>query len=276
MPAVFQPFEGLSASDFANFPAIYLQIATIIWARYFVIAGAFMFLLWGRPPEKVSATRLAARRPTRPEFQHEITMSIISSAIYAIAGALVFLAWQAGGTAIYADIGGVAGIAYIPASILFYLFLHDTYFYWTHRAMHTPALFRATHLTHHKSRQPTAWAAFSFHPWEAAISAWLLPLTTFFVPIHEGAVLFLLVFMTYCSVANHAGWEVLPRRWLETPVGRRLITASHHNVHHTNYRTNYGLYFRFWDLLCGTDRGLAEPAGPLPEGRTGAVADAAG
>jgi sterol desaturase/sphingolipid hydroxylase (fatty acid hydroxylase superfamily) len=26
---------------------------------------------------------------------------------------------------------------------------------------------------------------------------------------------------------------------------------------HSHYRCNYGLYFRFWDRLCGTDRGLA-------------------
>ncbi|MFM8542576.1 MAG: fatty acid hydroxylase family protein, partial [Chakrabartia sp.] len=25
---------------------------------------------------------------------------------------------------------------------------------------------------------------------------------------------------------------------------------------HDSYRGNYGLYFRFWDRLCGTDLGL--------------------
>ena len=30
--------------------------------------------------------------------------------------------------------------------------------------------------------------------------------------------------------------------------------------HHEEYRCNYGLYFRFWDRLCGTDRGLSPNA----------------
>lgn len=253
-----------TSSIASEFAIIYAQLTLIIWARYFVIAGAFMALLWGRPETRVSAVRLAERRPKRAEMAYEIRMSAISSAIYAIPGAIVYLAWENGGTAIYSEISGFWGWVYIPISAAFYLFLHDTYFYWTHRAMHLPALFKATHLAHHKSRQPTAWAAFCFHPWEAAISAWLLPATTFFVPIHEGAVLFLLVVMTFFGVANHAGWEIYPRSWLKTSLGRCLITASHHNVHHTNYRTNFGLYFRFWDRVMGTDVGLAEPAGPLP------------
>ncbi len=242
--------------DIAELPDVWAQLTGIIWARYFVIAGLFYWLLWGRPASRVSARRLADRAPTAPVVRHEIVMSLISSAIYAAPGALVVAAWNNGGTAIYTDVGGPLGVLYMPISILLYLFIHDTYFYWTHRAMHHPALFRAMHLTHHRSRQPTPWAAFSFHPWEAIISAWVLPAVAFVIPIHVYAVFALLIFITYCSVANHAGWEILPRGFLNSSIGRQLITASHHNLHHTNYGANLGLYFRFWDHVCGTDAGL--------------------
>lgn len=244
----------------ADTAVIYLQLTAIIWARYFLIAGLFYFLLWGRPEEKVSARRLAERRPEAKTVRHEITMSLASSAIYALPGAIVFEAFQNGGTAIYAGpVTTLWGWLYLPVSVLIYLLIHDAYFYWTHRLMHHPKLFRATHLAHHRSRQPTPWAAFSFHPWEAIISAWILPAAAFFIPIHVGAVLFVLVVMTFCSVANHAGWEIVPESWLKGPFGAHLISASHHNVHHTNYEANYGLYFRFWDRLMKTDRGMAEP-----------------
>ena len=243
-----------------DFLVLWALLVAIIWARYFVIAGLFHFLLWGRPEDKVRARKLAKRRPTREVVQHEITMSLTTSLIYALPGAIVMTAYQAGGTAIYAGpLENLAGIVYLPISLLIYLFLHDTYFYWSHRVMHAPALFRATHLTHHRSRHPTPWAAFSFHPYEAIISAWLLPLAAFFIPIHIGVVFTLLIVMTYASVANHAGWEIVPRPLLDGRLGRWLITASHHNVHHTDYDANYGLYFRFWDRLCGTDKGLARP-----------------
>ena len=237
----------------------YLILTAIIWARYFVVAGLFYVLLWKRPAHKVNARRLAAQPPKKDIMLYEIRMSLISSAIYAIPGAIVMEHFKAGGTAIYTDITGFWGWVYVPISVMAYLFIHDTYFYWTHRAMHHPKLFRATHLTHHRSRQPTPWAAFSFHPWEAIISAWLLPLVAFFLPIYAGAVFFLLIFMTLCSVVNHAGWEILPRFITEGWIGRVFISACHHNVHHQNYNANYGLYFRFWDQWMGTDEGLANP-----------------
>jgi sterol desaturase/sphingolipid hydroxylase (fatty acid hydroxylase superfamily) len=245
-----------------NFTTTFLQLTAIIWARYFLVAGIFYALLWGRPPEKVRARRLAARRPDFATMRFEVMMSLTSSAIYAVPGAIVFETYKAGGTAIYSQIDGLAGWLYVPASVFFYLALHDAYFYWTHRLMHHPALFKATHLAHHRSRQPTPWAAFSFHPWEAISAAWLLPAAAFLVPIHVGAVMFLLIFMTFCSVSNHAGWEIFPERWMNGAFGRQVITASHHNLHHANYAANFGLYFRFWDRLMGTDKGFATLEAP--------------
>ena len=73
------------------------------------------------------------------------------------------------------------------------------------------------------------------------------------MPLHVGAALFILTLMTVASVLNHAGWEVFPNAWLRGPFGRQMITASHHHLHHSNFRVNFGLYFRFWDRVCGTD-----------------------
>jgi sterol desaturase/sphingolipid hydroxylase (fatty acid hydroxylase superfamily) len=82
-----------------------------------------------------------------------------------------------------------------------------------------------------------------------------------------GALLFILILMTVASVLNHTGFEVLPDRWLRGFVGRHLISAAHHNLHHQRYRCNYGLYFRFWDRLTGTD--VLESAYDFLGARTG-------
>jgi sterol desaturase/sphingolipid hydroxylase (fatty acid hydroxylase superfamily) len=244
------------------FAATYAALVGLIWARYFLVAGLFYWLLWGRPEEKVRADRLAAQRPTRGTVSFEIRMSLLSSVIYAVPGAMVIEAYKAGGTQIYTSLATPLEWVWIPVSIFIYLAIHDTYFYWTHRAMHHPKLFRAMHLAHHRSRHPTPWAGFSFHPWESIISAWPLPLATFFIPIHIGAVIFVLVVMTIAGIANHAGWEVLPRSLIHSAFGRHVITATHHNLHHTDYNANYGLYFRFWDKLMDTDKGLSKPFTP--------------
>ena len=65
-----------------------------------------------------------------------------------------------------------------------------------------------------------------------------------------------LLVMSVMGVANHMGWEMFPDRLVSGPIGNWIITASHHQRHHERYECNYGLYFRLWDRLCGTDRGL--------------------
>ena len=84
----------------------------------------------------------------------------------------------------------------------------------------------------------------------------MIPVLVLVVPLHVAALGVVLTVMTVMGVTNHMGWELFPRRLVLGPAGRWLITASHHQRHHERYRCNYGLYFRFWDRLCGTDSGI--------------------
>ena len=108
------------------------------------------------------------------------------------------------------------------ASVPVYLFIHDTYFYWTHRMMHHPKIFPVMHKVHHESRQPTPWAGFSFHPTESMLGAAILPVMALLIPIHVSAILFILVLMTIVSVTNHSGFELLPDRLVRGFVGPQL------------------------------------------------------
>ena len=233
----------------------FLGLSAIIIARYFLIVAPIHWALWTREPKK--ARRLSRRDPTRATITNEIRLSTLSAFIYAFPAAIVLEMWKAGGTAIYGGVPQGAGEwLWIPASAANYLFAQDTWFYFSHRLMHHPKLFKHTHAGHHRSVQPTPWASFSFDPVEAASMAWLLPVMALFVPIHWATALVILMLMTINAVFNHAGWEVYPKRWVEGGWGRHVITASHHNLHHTKFSGNYGLYFRFWDRVMGTDRGL--------------------
>jgi sterol desaturase/sphingolipid hydroxylase (fatty acid hydroxylase superfamily) len=66
------------------------------------------------------------------------------------------------------------GWGYFFISVAVMLVLHDAYFYWTHRAMHRPRLFKVFHRVHHLSTNPSQWAAFAFHPLEAVVEAGIL------------------------------------------------------------------------------------------------------
>jgi lathosterol oxidase len=228
-----------------------LELTAIIAVRYLLIAGPVHALLWRRG-NAGKPGRLNRDAPRPAVIRHELTLSLISSPIYALPAALAYEAWKMGGTAVYLDVGRY-GWPWLIASGLIYLAVQDTYYYWLHRAMHLPAVFRFVHAGHHRSRQPTAFASFSFDILEAALTAWLLPALTFFVPIHPAVILVLLTVMTVAAVLNHSGWEVLPDKFVRGPIGGWLITATHHSAHHTRFTCNYGLYSRAWDRLMGTD-----------------------
>jgi sterol desaturase/sphingolipid hydroxylase (fatty acid hydroxylase superfamily) len=223
----------------------------IVGVRYLITSGLFAWI--------TARVRPGAYAGLDHQIRKEIGWSLLSAAIYGVPAGVVAWGWQQyGWTRIYTDAGAYP-LWWMPLSLLIYLFLHDTWFYWTHRWMHLPGPFRVAHAVHHASRPPTAWAAMSFHPVEAVTGAVVIPALVFFVPIHIGMLAAVLTIMTVMGVTNHMGWELFPRRLVESRVGHWLITASHHNRHHESYKCNYGLYFRVWDHLCGTDKGLSSP-----------------
>jgi len=220
--------------------------------RYLAMAGAVYALIWKRAPGKVGGHRLNPDAPRAAVIRHELRLSLLSSWIYALPAALAYEAWKHGGTLVYLDVGQY-GWPWLFASAAIYLVVQDTYYYWLHRLMHVKSLFRYVHAGHHRSRQPSPFASFSFDALEAALNAWVMPALVFIVPIHPAVILVLLTLMTVLAVLNHSGWEVLPDWLVRGPLGAWLISATHHSAHHTRYTCNYGLYFRAWDRLMGTD-----------------------
>lgn len=225
-----------------------IAMTLIVGLRYLAASAGFALATRLRHPGLYAGLDRQIRR--------EIGWSLASAAIYGIPAGIVAWGWQnLGWTRIYTDLHAWP-LWYLPVSVLLYLFAHDTWFYWTHRWMHLPALFRRYHAVHHASRPPTAWAAMAFHWGEALSGAIVIPLLVFAIPIHVTALGLVLTIMTVMGVTNHMGWEIFPAWMWRGPLGAWLITASHHQRHHERYGCNYGLYFRFWDRLCGTDQGL--------------------
>jgi Delta7-sterol 5-desaturase len=220
----------------------------IVGARYLMTSGLFAWIT-GRKHGGLYAG-------LEPQIRREIGWSLASAAVYGIPAGIAAWGWQnRDWTLIYTDPNAYP-LWYLPLSVLLALFAHDSWFYWTHRLMHRPWWFKKAHAVHHASRPPTAWAAMSFHPWEALTGAIVIPALAFVIPLHVGALGLVLLIMTLMGITNHMGWEMFPRFMVNGPLGKVLITATHHQRHHDDYRGNYGLYFRFWDRLCGTDLGL--------------------
>lgn len=226
-------------------------MTAIMAVRYLASSGFFAWLTHRVRPGHYSALR--------PQIAMEMRWSLLSAAIYGVPAGVVAWGWQQHGwTKIYTEWAAYP-LWWLPLTVLVYLFAHDTWFYWTHRLMHEPRVFRIAHAVHHASRPPTAWAAMSFHPLEAVTGAVVIPVLVLLIPIHVASLAVVLTVMTVMGITNHMGWEMFPHRLVQSRLGFWLITASHHHRHHEQYACNYGLYFRFWDHLCKTDRGLSAP-----------------
>ncbi|HEY7610671.1 MAG TPA: sterol desaturase family protein [Alphaproteobacteria bacterium] len=219
---------------------------------YILGAGLTYLLLW-----VVFRGRLAHRRidPAYPEARHlrrEILFSLASLAVFAVIGVGLTFAALAGWTRLYIDFGAY-GWFYWLASIAALLVLHDAYFYWTHRLMHHRLLFKQFHRLHHRSHNPSPWAAYAFAPPEAFVQGLFLTAASFVLPLHPTAILVFILHQIFRNALGHSGFEIYPAHWQRHPLLKWINTTSHHHLHHSKGRGNYGLYFLWWDRLMGTE-----------------------
>ncbi|MCB0416601.1 MAG: sterol desaturase family protein [Bdellovibrionaceae bacterium] len=224
----------------------------IVISRYALLSGALYFFFYRWRREALASTKIEARWPKPEVVRREILWSISTSAIMAVAGTAGLWAWAHGYTRVYLDIDEY-GWGYFFLSVPILMCLHEVYFYWTHRWLHLPWWFRKVHRIHHESVNPTPWAVFSFHPVEAGIQAVVLPVLVLFVPVHPAALLIFLTIMTVTGVLNHTGYEIYPKKLATSRMGRYVIGATHHYLHHRKFHCNFGLYVSVLDHWFGTE-----------------------
>jgi sterol desaturase/sphingolipid hydroxylase (fatty acid hydroxylase superfamily) len=233
----------------------YLEALPGAWlldtGRYAVAAStmAAMLAIWAA---RLAPRKLQSRNASGRDIRREILASLRSAMIFSLLGALVVVCSRRGWMTVYAG-NDRAGPVYLVLSLAAMLVVHDAYFYWTHRAMHHRRLFAFFHRTHHLSRTPTPWAAYAFSVPEAIVQGAFVPLFLIFVPMHALALFAFVAIQITRNVMGHAGIEVHPRAF---GPGRCLgwnNTTTYHDLHHELGRYNYGLYFRWWDRLMGTE-----------------------
>lgn len=241
-----------SFADPLWFIAATAAIFAVIMLRYFFVAGLF-YLVFFRWRAKQWKGRTIIDRNYKPrQMKTEVKWSTITTLIFSVFGAISLVLWQQGYLKVYTNVHKYP-LWWLPASLIIALLLHETYYYWAHRWMHYPKVFRVVHKVHHDSHITSPWTAFSFHPLEALLQAVFLPLLLLVLPMHLYVLLFQLSFMTLTSVINHLNIEVYPRQFHKNAVGQWMIGATHHSLHHKSYKHNYGLYFTFWDKWLKTE-----------------------
>lgn len=219
----------------------YFKFATIAFVLFYWLLKK---PLWFRKIQK--------SLPKLTDYRRDVFYSLLSIGIIAVINTITFYC-LIDYTNLYFDFKEYS-ITYYCFTWVWMFLLHDTFFYWAHRAMHHPKIFKYVHLVHHKSTNPSPWTAYAFHPTEAVIEALILPLIAFTLPVHIGALTLFFLFTVFYSVLLHLGYELLPKGFNKTWIGRWINTTVAHDLHHDKFHGNYGLYFLFWDRQMGTIR----------------------
>jgi sterol desaturase/sphingolipid hydroxylase (fatty acid hydroxylase superfamily) len=226
---------------------------TLGYALWYAAGAGLLWLGFYVLFRRAALHRKVVRRvPPRWQLGQEAAASLRSLLVFGLVALGIRLAARSGYTRIYWQVGEY-GWGWFVASIAVAVLVHDAYFYWTHRLLHQRWLFRLLHRTHHRSTNPTPWAAYSFGVGEALVQAGIAPLLLFTVPMHPAAFMLFMIWQIGFNVFGHCGYEIYPRWFLETWAGKLLNTPTHHALHHEKFRCNYGIYFNVWDRLLGTN-----------------------
>src|SRR5262245_20607302 len=132
----------------------FLWILGVYGIRYLLIAGITFAAWYARRPRG----KLQPAMPRFAQLRREIAYSIAAILIFGAINGAIFGYGIAAHTQLYWDVAKY-GWVYFWLSIPLMILVHDAWFYWTHRLMHTRLLFRRFHGVHHLSRNPTPWAA---------------------------------------------------------------------------------------------------------------------
>jgi len=239
-------------NDLSNIE-IWILTTILFILRYLVIAGIFFYVFYVWKKKYFYKFKIQKILPSICQIKKEVAYSILTFVIYGVS-IWLFLFWiENGKTRLYNEISDY-GMAYFFISIIFMVLIHDTYFYWSHRLIHSPKIFKHVHKIHHSFHSPTPWAAFAFHPIEALVTIGIIPIILFLIPYHQLSLIIFITFLTAYNVFIHLGFSIPffgSFKYQNTP--------KNHDFHHYKSHGNYGLYFTFWDRLMGTfNEGIKE------------------
>lgn len=225
----------------------------IEFIRYIAGAAGVAILYWAIR-HWIEPRRIQSRRATLADRAREFRQSIETLFVFALVNLLTFAMFRAGWLPVSR---GAPDIGIMLAQVLAMVVLHDAWFYWMHRTLHHKALFRRAHYAHHLSRTPTSWAAYSFAPLEAIAESIYVPMMflglSHIAPMQPWAIFIFLGHQIARNAIGHSGFELAWPGFTRSPLTGWLTTTTHHDLHHTEGRHNFGLYFTWWDRAMGTE-----------------------
>jgi len=121
------------------------------------------------------------------------------------------------------------------------------HFYWVHRWLHWPPLYRLAHALHHRNTNVGPWSGLSMHPVEHVIFFSSI-LIHFVIPSSPVHILFHMQHQALTAATSHTGYEAV----LIKDKKHLALGTFHHQMHHRYFDCNYGNLEMPWDKWFGS------------------------
>lgn len=236
----------------ADLGRIWLRELEPTLTRYVIFAFAVWFTLWIMLAGVLRARKIRDDSPPASQLLKEFAFSLRSMLLFATTAVGIALLERAG----FYRMEPMAeswGPVWFWAALAITIVVHDAYFYWTHRLMHDPRLFRRMHLRHHRSNNPSPFTAYSFDLGEAGLMVAFFVIWPMIFPIPWVANGLFGLYQIVRNTLLHSGYELRPARADGRPWMDFMTTTTHHDLHHGEAGYNYAAWFTWWDRWMGTE-----------------------
>ena len=234
--------------------AIYREPLFVLFPVASVLIGAGVFLVVALPlnwlaaanPQRLRRYRLQDRPSTGSRYFWPSLARLALSLLCLLALAVVLwplLRWSA------VHAGGWPAWLEVAWQLPAFLVIDDFCFYFLHRTLHLPWLFKRVHAVHHRVRTPSALAGGYFHPIDYVLPSLVALTGPLLVGAHVITIWIWAALRQWLNADGHSGYALpwSPGRLLPGYPG-----PAFHDWHHRSCRGNYANVFIWLDRWFGT------------------------
>jgi sterol desaturase/sphingolipid hydroxylase (fatty acid hydroxylase superfamily) len=205
---------------------------------YFFVGTLFQFICKKLESRKI-IFKIVPEVIAKKQLFFEIRYSLISIVIFAFSGWPIIYFVRNGTISLEKT-----SIITVIIGVILLNIWNEIHFFLVHRLMHTKWFMKHIHIIHHRSRIPTIYSVYSFHPIEAMLLSTVPFLLALVLPLSPVAIAiypFTSIVLNLIGHCNYRVWKTEGPSWF------RLATS--HNEHHVIGKQNFGFASSLLDKL---------------------------
>jgi 4-alpha-methyl-delta7-sterol-4alpha-methyl oxidase len=136
----------------------------------------------------------------------------------------------------------------VVGQVVFFIILDDFLYYWMHRTLHRPWLYKHIHAVHHRVTNPCAINGNYMHVGEFILTSTLVFIGPVLVGAHVVTLWAWIVFRQLEAADGHSGYDVPWNPALLFPFYKGPV---YHDFHHRRFFGNYAGFFAYLDGIFG-------------------------